>query len=285
MSEISFSEEQHIGKIRVGIPLIGSSIWSGGVTYIELLVKALASLPAHERPRILLVIDEGKLDAVPLHENILPLVDGIIFVGLKTKKAEDILSRPLIYVSSIDELYKHIDFYYPVQANVWPDFCSASWIPDFQHIYLPEFFSSEEIQWRNSAFAKIADHARMLVLSSSDAERDFRRLYPHSKPVIRTLSFHASMPEDIYAGDPAEIQKKYHLPDRFLICCNQFWAHKNHMLIFEALSGLRQAGIPVHLVCTGATSDYRFPEYFSKVKQRISELDLNDSIHILGMIS
>ena len=50
-----------------------------------------------------------------------------------------------MHFASFPELFKEIDFYYPVQANVWPNVCSASWIPDFQHIYLPEFFSPDEI--------------------------------------------------------------------------------------------------------------------------------------------
>jgi len=273
-----------INNLRIGIPIIGSKIWSGGVTYIELLIKAVSALPSNERPKLLLVVTEGTIDAVELHEHILPLLDGILFFGNDIQKAERVLNQPFKHVSSLNELLKEFDFFYPVQANVWPDVCSASWIPDFQHIHLPGFFSQQELQERDTSFQRIAALAKLLVLSSKDAEKDFRSLYPHSKTVIRILSFHTMMPDDLYSVNPLDIQQKYGLPDEFLICSNQFWAHKNHILVFEAIAELKRKGKTVHLVCTGSTDDYRFPEYFKQVKQKITDLKINDYVHILGII-
>lgn len=137
---------------------------------------------------------------------------------------------------------------------------------------------------RNNTFQKVASFAKLLVLSGRDAEKDFRNLYPDSKAVIRTLSFHTMMPDELFSGNPVEIQHKYGLPDKFLICSNQFWIHKNHMLVFEAMAKLHSAGRTVHLVCTGPTEDYRFPGYFNQIKQMLTDLKLNDYVHILGII-
>ena len=40
----------------------------------------------------------------------------------------------------------------------------------------------------------------------------------------------------------------------------------------------------VHLVCTGATDDNRFPDYFSMFTDEVEKLGLKDQVHILGHI-
>jgi len=284
--EISGKQEaaDMIRSLRVGIPLIGNKLWSGGVTYIELLFKALHILPEQERPKVLLIVTEKTLNAIDLHTHLFPLADGVIFVGQNIHHADTIMPKPFTHCPSSQELFSEIDFYYPVASDAWPDFCSASWIPDFQHVHLPEFFSPNELQWRNNAFQKIALFAKLLVLSSKDTEKDFRTVYPHSKTVIRILSFHTLMPDEVYDADPGEVQRRYGLPDNFLICSNQFWAHKNHFVLFEALAELKRAGKPVHLVCTGSTFDYRFPDYFSRIQQKLIDSGIQDLVHILGII-
>jgi glycosyltransferase involved in cell wall biosynthesis len=271
-------------NLRVGIPVIGNSDWLGGVSYIESLIRAINVLPKQERPKLLLMVPEPFLDAIDLHRGILPLIDGILFFGIDVKKAEEKLRQPFIECHSIEEVSSHLDFFFPVVADVLPHMCSASWIFDFQHIYLPEFFSQADIQNRNSAFRRIADSAKLAVFSSRSAENDFRKLFPNSRVVTRVLSFHTLPPDEWYDADPAEIQKKYGLPDTFFICCNQFWVHKNHIRLFEAILVLIESGKKVHLVCTGTTGDQRAPEYFTHLRQIIDNSQLREHIHILGVI-
>jgi glycosyltransferase involved in cell wall biosynthesis len=271
-------------NLRVGIPIIGDVDWLGGVSYIESLIRAVNVLPDQERPQLFLMVPERFLDAIDLHQSILPLIDGILFFGTDVKKAETKLRQPFTQCHSIEEVFSHLDFFFPVVADVLPNLCSASWIFDFQHIYLPEFFPQADIQKRNSAFRRIADSAKLAVFSSKNAENDFRKLYPDSQALTRVLSFHTLPPDEWYAADPTDIQKKYGLSDEFFICCNQFWVHKNHIRLFEALHGLLERGENIHLVCTGSTKDHRAPEYFAHLRQIIENSKLREYIHILGVI-
>jgi hypothetical protein len=72
-----------------------------------------------------------------------------------------------------------------------------------------------------------------VVFSSKDAENEFKKLFPDTKAIIRVLRFSASIAPELYTMNPNDIQKKYQLPNDFLICCNQFWAHKNHAISFR----------------------------------------------------
>ena len=74
------------------------------------------------------------------------------------------------------------------------------------------------------------------------------------------------------------------MPDRFFLVSNQFWKHKDHAVIIEALAILKQRHICPTIVCTGTLSDYRNPHYFNQLLKRIDELKLQKQFIILGVI-
>lgn len=265
--------------MRVGIPIIGGAAWMGGVCYIELLVKALSSLPEPERPELYLILNEVSLPHLEVHASILPLFANIIFVGDFQKDHPE-----FYYTPSHRELLGFLDFYFPLMNCAWPTTKVASWIPDFQHLHLPHFFDAEELKGRAETFGNIAAQAKLLVFSSRDAQNDFNRFYPESAAVTRVLSFYALPQDSWYGTDHLEVQRRYGLPDSFLICCNQFWAHKNHSLLFEAIARLHYKGTDVHLVCTGYTQDYRFPGHFEHLMALLQKLGIEHLVHILGNI-
>jgi glycosyltransferase involved in cell wall biosynthesis len=210
------------------------------------------------------------------------LFDGFLFCGQNVAAAQQVI--PGVIVAPADELFTYIDFYFPVNSDVWPGLCAASWIPDFQHRFLPELFSASELAWRDAQFARIAAEARLVVLKSLAVEDDFRRFYPNSPAKTRVLRYSVDPPEEWLSPDPIEIQAKYNLPDKFVLCSNQFWQHKNHTVLFQAIALLKQAGLSIPLVCTGPTLDYRCPDYYRQLQNYIGELGIADQIHILGMI-
>jgi glycosyltransferase involved in cell wall biosynthesis len=269
-----------LSSINVGIPIIGSKGWLGGISYIELLVRAVNSLPHGVRPKLFLVVTEETLQNLPLHKSIAPLFDGIIFVGPRQRE----LPGGMIHIESYPALFQALDFYYPVLSDVWPGGRAVSWIPDFQHMYLPQFFSDNEMQLRSNAFARIAADAQLVLFSSNDAANDFHRFFPQSSALTRVLSFYSLPQADWYIDDFAEVLKQYGLPDSFLICCNQIWTHKNHRCLFEAIAALHARQVDLHLVCTGSTIDYREPDYFPRLKEFIQALGIEHLIHIVGNI-
>ena len=272
-----------ITEMRVGIPIIGGEYWFAGVTIVESLVKAVNYLPETDRPQLFLVVTDDTLESFSLHQPFTSLFNGIIFVGQNQVDACKIIDS-YVHCVSQDELFSKIDFLFPLNSVVWPGRRAGVWIPDFQHRYLPGFFSQAECASRDERFDNIAQLAQLVVLTTHTVEHDFVKFYPSSQAVTRVLAAPFYPVEDWYTGDPSEIQNKYGLPDRFIICSNQFWIHKNHSTLFDAIALLRQAGQDAHVVCTGFTFDYRWPDYFTQIQQKIAELGIADLVHILGLI-
>ena len=160
---------------------------------------------------------------------------------------------------------------------------NIGWIPDFQHKYLPDFFTKKEIEGRNLGFLRLAKKMDRVILSSQTAKDDFIKYYPQYAGKARVLRFVPAI--DFSArGTRDEVKKKYALPEKFFFLPNQYWVHKNHKIVLEALRILKQQGKFVGVVSTGNTKDYRDPGYFATLEEFIEKHDLKDRYMILGMV-
>lgn len=272
--------------LRIGIPIIADT-WLGGVNYIMHLFLAGRALPQEVRPQLVLVVPEEHLNeqALAANRRALPLADTIVARSADTELVRRLLGPKAVACSNENELFEHFDFYYPVQSDAMEGRPAASWIPDFQHKRLPQFFGQNVINYRDTQYREVADKAAHIVFSSKAAQNDFNRFYPGSKALQSVLHF-ATVPEDSwYTGDPDEVRARYGLPEDYLICCNQFWMHKDHKTLFTAIAALKKLGRVFTLVCTGHTEDYRNKGYFAELKAILTALDIQDQVHILGTIA
>ncbi|MBU1002529.1 MAG: glycosyltransferase [Proteobacteria bacterium] len=270
---------------RIGIPFIADS-WLGGVNYVIHLFLAGHALPQDLRPRLILVVPEKflKEQAVIEHQRILPLADSIIARTDNRKLAEQLLGPGVITCGSDAELFEHIDYLFPVHSDVLEGWPAASWIPDFQHRRLPHFCPRAELEKRDVVDHMVAERARLIVFSSEAAQSDFRHFFPESRAMGSILHFTTIPEESWYQGNPEETRSHYGLPKHYLICCNQFWIHKDHKTLFSAISVMKRMGRPMHLVCTGPTHDYRHKGYFDEIKVMLKVLGIEELVHILGRI-
>lgn len=269
-------------QIRLGIPVTGTRNWLGGVFYIENLVRALTSLPIEERPYLSLITDSFEMH--DFYAPFLPVFDEIIYYGRNLCSATKLLGKQPTCCPSFGEALNHIDLFFPGLWQIFQFQNVIYWLPDFQHCYLPHLFQPEEIEFRNKLYSDTARLAKLLILSSQHAEADFRKFYPDSKTETHILSFHTLPPPEWYQPDPVIIQHKYNLPEEFFLCSNQFWAHKSHITLFQAVARLKQQNRAINLVCTGPLEDYRNPDYFPNLKQFIHDAALDSQIYILGTI-
>ena len=158
------------------------------------------------------------------------------------------------------------------------------WLPDFQHIHLPEMFSKEECEGRNHYFMRRAKAATRVVLLSESVKRDYESFAPSYAYKARVIVPVSYIPPKIYEIIPQSIADIYSLPDRFIYFPNQFWRHKNHEAVFRAVRHLKDQGLDVFIVCSGDLIDYRHPNYFSELLQLASRLGIFHQTLFLGLI-
>lgn len=164
---------------------------------------------------------------------------------------------------------------------------TLGWIPDFQHRLLPHFFTEQERRNRDVQYRRLADRADAVLLSSHVAREHFSDFAPGLVSKARVASFPSLFVFEPPSGDPASTRHKYHLPEKFALVANQFWAHKNHELVVEGLRRLRRKGVRIPVVMTGVPLDHRDPgnRVLSRLLQGIASGGLSDQVVLMGEVS
>lgn len=162
------------------------------------------------------------------------------------------------------------------------------WIPDFQDKHLPHLFSTEELHNRDLKYKSLIKNSDLLICSSYDALNDLNAFYPGYENKCRVLQFVSNIDVDIYTFNPSldlEIREKYTLNGKYFYLPNQFWKHKNHRTVFEAVKRLKDEGLNVLVLCSGSVNALENNEHVNFLKKYIDDNNLNDNIRLLGVIN
>ena len=281
---------------KICLLMQGGHSWIGGTEYIKNIILALASLPTDVRSTFELCLFCSKSLNEDVYKQIQPYLDRIYYEEVDLDPLNNLnrvrWKASQVLLGQINPRYRaffkreKVDFAYPYydRTTRLSTLRSAVWISDFQHKYLTHFFDEEEIRLRDEIFASVAEHVSTVVLSSKVAESDFHKFFPKAIHKTQVLSFKTPPSSEWYAGNPQKTQQEYSLPDRFFIISNQFWQHKNHVVVFKALKLLQEKSIYPVVVCTGHIHDVRQPSYSDIILQTIHKLGLSNQVYLLGLI-
>lgn len=284
---------QESSKFCVGLRYTTMPGWTAYATYVANLLTAIHSLD--QEIEIAVVLDGNEKNSIPfLHlinrEVRLPNpffltslpsgTMGKVLQNMWSLFVEPFLTNGVSNKQGINAVLAHSKFV-PAKIHRIP---WISWIPDFQHLHLPEMFLKKEIRDRNKGFRKIAQNADCVILSSQDCYKDFKKSIPEHVSKVRVVPFVAQIPEKVYDQDPINICKVYNLPEKFIFLPNQFWKHKNHRVVIEALAKLHQSNPEIVVVCSGGVGDYRSQEYFALLLNEISKFNVRNNFIMLGMV-
>ncbi|MEW5817052.1 MAG: hypothetical protein AB1798_16860, partial [Spirochaetota bacterium] len=279
-------------KITIGFVAIIDPVWLAGTKYLINLWRALRTASTHRYEFVLLVSETVSPTKYSL---LVPCVDRVVIYPPPLEKSISLRIISRIYkqffnkldvylrnqgvdvifgLLAINRIYKQffnkLDVYLRNQgvdvifglldsgARVTP---RIHWLPDFQHLYYPEFFAPGELASRAATYPAAAEKATIVVVSSYAAKNDLAKLLPAASDKIRVLSFASQLSEGVFDGDPEQTADFYHLPARFFFLPNQFWKHKNHKVVLDALEIACKVEPALIVVCTGATFDSRDPLY------------------------
>lgn len=275
--------------MRVAFTLIGNKEWTGGSHYLRNLLRALHELPDSSVESILFVGDDASQKEI---DALSPYLTKIVRDGCFTKWApswgirqvlrrtidNDVIAKRLFNRYNIE-----VVFHSGLFGTRFPLPC-VSWIADFQHLHLPEMFSPREIKFRDRLFCDLSRMSKRIVVSSECARKDFESFLPDYLDHVDVLRFVAQLPKDVYEGSPSDKLLRYNLPEKFFHLPNQFWKHKNHLLVVDALKLLKKRGNDVFVVCSGSSRDPRNPDYFDSLQKEILRNELDINIALVGMV-
>lgn len=263
--------------------------YAGGANWLEVTLRALGAV---EDPPTCLVLDDGArlpsgLEALS-HVRPVPLRDDPVAPGLASRISRRLTGRPWedARISELASTY---------QVDLWVGFVGFSglgahrslvaWQPDFQWRHLPDLFAPEEIRGRERQWSYLVDRADGILVISQAVAEDALASHPQVADRLHIIPFAPNIGPAVLAEDPALVRQKFNLPERFLVVSNQFWRHKNHAVVIDAVAEvIRRGHVPPVIVFTGEPYDYRQPDAFSRLLQHVQASGVHPYCRFLGLL-
>jgi glycosyltransferase involved in cell wall biosynthesis len=272
--------------MRIAFEVAGGDTWQAGISYNKTFIYALKHTYGDDVALYFLLPDAnipgdigeagGKVLRITAYREWTTLWVGE--QAIKYLFAYDLRRARILNRYKMDVIFGLL------LLNRYGSIPTLSWIPDFQHIHLPEMFSALERSQRDWDYLKTAEISNRVILMSESVKKDFEIFAPQYAYKARVLQAVSHIPESIYEADLKSVLNLYHLPEKFVYIPNQFWRHKNHEMVFRALKILKDSGVKVFVVCSGYPGDNRHPSHFSDLLQKISSWGIRDQVVLLGMI-
>jgi glycosyltransferase involved in cell wall biosynthesis len=166
-------------------------------------------------------------------------------------------------------------------------------IHDLQHRLQPEFpevSAGGQREAREYLHHMGARHAMLLIADSEVGQEDIVDAYGADGVAadrVRILPLLGSplVAREVSEPDRRRVREAYRLPERFVFYPAQFWAHKNHARIVEALGLLRREhGLRIAAVFCGAATDAPRTTTFRELEALVRRLGLEEDVRFLGYV-
>lgn len=299
--------------MRIGILAEGFAEWQGGIDFLRTICDSLRlALPGAPPELVLLFPRDGASRAAHrlqdiglrwLHESVrqrrpqpptkaLAELRGLLSKPKLARLHDTLGELPVLRYRDDAELERlarahKLDALLP-SYRALETAVSTPWLGylfDFQHRHLPHLFAAPERAARDGRFEAMVERARCVVVNSRSVAADCERFLGRAGAQVVALPFGAAPSADWFTDAPERLAR-YALPERYFLVANQFWTHKNHRLVFEALRLLGDSPIAsgLSIVCTGSTEDARDPGHFPSLRDFIDQHGLATRVRILGHI-
>lgn len=161
-------------------------------------------------------------------------------------------------------------------------------VHDLMHRRHPEFpeFRGDELAEREYLFGNGIREATLILVDSEVGKQEALEFYGDSiaPERIAVLPFLPGAPTVVRDEDRVRVRRDHRLPERFLFYPAQFWPHKNHRRVVEAIAELEREGVEVELVLVGSSLGQVRERNHAELLARARELGVDRRLHDLGYV-
>jgi glycosyltransferase involved in cell wall biosynthesis len=143
----------------------------------------------------------------------------------------------------------------------------------------PEVREFNEFRKREKFYSRVISQSIFTLTDSKKLSENVSKYYGVDLNHLIDMPYSASPALNFNSISITEVRGKYKLPEFYFYYPAQFWPHKNHFRILEALKLLSKSGNKYHLVFSGGDKgnlDY--------IKKTVKKMSLTDQVHILGLV-
>ena len=263
---------------------------AGIVIYIQNLIKGFKLLEDSLQPHLTIIYTEDS-PIQEVKEIDYPYIDYFKYKPIRKNfftKAINKISRETIGTNILRRYSfpSHADILYLLLRLRREFFLKRRyyWKPDFQEMYYPQYVSQVEYSYVVENMKRIASNQEYTLILSSQIPSTISKSSSAFPQQGQDPPFHFLLP-DISQLNPKQVLMKYGIDKKFFVVSNQFWPHKNHRLVLEAINKIKEKHTDFVVVFTGKQSTYRDREYFSKLQVYINNENMKDhGVRFIGFI-
>ena len=283
-----------VERKRLGIRFdIAYATATGAVIYFMNIINALNDLPDEEKPEVFAFVSpEAPLSLIEKIDypylKILPIkflpvwarAINRIYRNITSGNKFNLLNAKTYRGAPLDGVLSLVIPSEDINTNR-----QLLWLADLQPYHLPENFSEKELKFHHNLKLKIIKGKHDIVLCSQWCIDDFNRIFPQHTSRMHKLTFTTSHP-DLSNINIDDLNKLYKIDRPYFIVSNQFWIHKNHLLVLKAIEALKKDFPAILCIITGnqTVSSAKSKGYVEALLQFVKEHGLEYNVQFLGLI-
>lgn len=272
---------------RIAFRLPDDGVWTGGVNYLETVCRALLEHPDLGYEPVVFCNADGSPALLARFEALIGarlVRDPAVARGRRARLGEALMlgcNYPALalckrhHCDVFMEAAEFLGWRFPVACLVW--------VPDFQDRHLPHLFSYRSWFGKSLGLRLQLATGRTVLVSSEDARADCERFYPRARGRTAVARFAVRPALRPGENDP-QVPANHRLPARYFYLPNQYWVHKNHLRVVEALRLLRDRGANIIVASSGNPQSPGHEEHYARLREKVAAHGLTEHFLFLGNI-
>jgi glycosyltransferase involved in cell wall biosynthesis len=277
---------------KIGV-LLSASPGGGAFQYTQAMLNAVLAFP-REYEITAAVGDPLWLDVLPSHVKIVRIVDTTFTKALNNAWHLSRLPQSL-WRKTAAKLDTNVRTLQAAGCDLWicPNhdrFVFRAPVPtlgtvhDLMHRYERQFSEvseNGEYEAREFHFGETARWAKGVLVDSEVGKAQLVESYDVPPEKVFVLPY--IPPAYVYSSDPSRDQsviERYKLPKKFFFYPAQFYRHKNHVALIDAIARLEASHPDVRLVLVGTKERNGFAD----VQAQVGRLGLEENVQFLGYV-
>src|SRR6266480_555144 len=276
---------------RIGIFLTAGPSGGGMFQYSLAVLSALLALPRDEYKLVAAYGDPAWAKFVPGEVELLPLrLSGLlsrtasVWTALGIPHKLWLRCAPLFFSAVRQVVNENCDLWIFPRQDIWSSrfpVPALAAVHDLMHRYEPHFPEAGgqgRQRYRQRYMKELINCSLSILVDSQVGKRHVLESFKADPDKVFILPY--VPPAYIYESRVSpDFDSKYQLPGKYLFYPAEFWPHKNHLRLIDALARVCAACGDIRLILAGS-----FEKEYSRIRSHVEKLGLQDHVQFTGYL-
>ncbi len=276
---------------RIGLFLTAGPSGGGMFQYSMAVLSALLALPREEHALVVGYTDPAWAQFVPAGVERFPLRLSRTLSAVAALWATAGLSHKLWLQCALrysaaarEVVQQHCDLWIFPRQDIWSSrfpVPALAAVHDLMHRYEPHFSEAAGLgrrRYRQRYMQELINYSMGILVDSEVGKQQVLESFEADPGKVFILPY--VPPSYIYeSGMSLDFDARYRLPGKFLFYPAEFWPHKNHLRLIDAMARVRASCGDIQLILAGSLG-----KEYSRVRLHVEKLGLQDHVRFAGYL-